>query len=316
MVEQDNVLFPKVAVLMSTYNGEKYLHEQIESILRQACCEVELFVRDDGSKDNTIKILENFKRDYGIHIYLGDENVGPAVSFMKLLYMVADNGDFDYFAFADQDDVWLPEKLNSAITKMKNDGLPTLYGSNQYLYINNTKTELRFKEEIRPTLLSVMNREYISGCTFVMDKDLAHIIISAPMPSKTILCNRMHDTWCMLVALIVGNVIYDDNAYILYRIHEQNAVGLKEKTFIDYVNKLRGKGERGTSRRNLRSVIARALLEGYKPINSRDKDILEELAYYRNSRSIKNRLLQDAEVMSYMDTNHLGSIIRVLFNLI
>ena len=98
----------KVQVLLSTYNGEKYLQEQIESIIRQEDVEISLLIRDDGSCDKTIEIIENLKRKNSNIIYYSGNNLGPARSFMDLINK---SGNFDYYAFSDQDDVWKSKKL-------------------------------------------------------------------------------------------------------------------------------------------------------------------------------------------------------------
>ena len=100
-----------VTVFMSTYNGEKYLEQQIESILHQEHVKVKLFIRDDGSKDNTIKILRKYSKLSNIHVIYGD-NIGYAKSFLKII----ENNEYtSYYSFSDQDDIWLPNKLHEAI---------------------------------------------------------------------------------------------------------------------------------------------------------------------------------------------------------
>jgi rhamnosyltransferase len=127
----------KVCVLLSTYNGEAYLREQIDSILAQIDVSVELIIRDDGSKDSTVKIINEYKNQY-VNVLILDsyKNLGPANSFMELLYA---SGDADYYAFAEQDDIWLPEKLSKAIGIIEHKNIdgsssPVLYASNQILY--------------------------------------------------------------------------------------------------------------------------------------------------------------------------------------
>ena len=107
----------KIAVLMCTYNGEKYLKEQIDSIQNQKGVSVFIYVRDDGSKDKTIDILEEYQQKGGLK-WFRCKNVGPAVGFMELLYQTARN-DFDYFAFSDQDDIWLETKLLNATERIE-----------------------------------------------------------------------------------------------------------------------------------------------------------------------------------------------------
>lgn len=107
-----------VAVLMSTYNGEKYIKEQIESILGQENVSVEIFIRDDGSIDHTVDIVEKYDN---INIIRG-ENIGVGNSFMELVYKVPNS--FEFYAFADQDDIWLNNKMEKGIEKIRHQKGP------------------------------------------------------------------------------------------------------------------------------------------------------------------------------------------------
>ena len=127
--------YPTIAVLMSTYNGEKYIKEQLDSIFRQKEVKVTLYVRDDGSTDGTLDIIKLY---HGIILLPFDENKGPGLSFMTLLYHVmGQSTKYDYYAFADQDDIWMDNKLIKAIKQIQNNGECVLYSSNQWLYENH-----------------------------------------------------------------------------------------------------------------------------------------------------------------------------------
>ena len=97
---------------MSTYNGERYLREQIDSILQQIDVEIELIIRDDGSNDGTVQIIEEYASKYPCISYYCGDNVGVGKSFMELLKNAP---TADYYAFSDQDDVWLKDKLIRAV---------------------------------------------------------------------------------------------------------------------------------------------------------------------------------------------------------
>ena len=108
----------RVLVLMSTYNGEKYLDKQLESILNQNVKNVDILIRDDGSKDNTIKIINKWLVEFPKRIKLETkENIGVVKSFFELVK--AAPIDYDYYFFSDQDDYWSEKKLEKAIEKMK-----------------------------------------------------------------------------------------------------------------------------------------------------------------------------------------------------
>ena len=98
-----------VLVLMSTYNSGDYLNEQIDSILAQINVNVHLLIRDDGSKNSTVDRIKSLKNKYGRITFIEGENLGFADSFMNLVYEAHKFNNYQYFAFADHDDVWLPK---------------------------------------------------------------------------------------------------------------------------------------------------------------------------------------------------------------
>lgn len=250
--------YPKVSVLMSTYNGEKYIREQIDSILCQVDVEIYLLIRDDGSRDNTTQICTQYAQQYtNVEFYQGD-NLGVGKSFLELLKKAP---QADYYSFADQDDVWLEDKLiraveiiqkcqftsdsqdfircgESIIASEKCDyqegqlgRMPILYASNQQLvdeHLNNIG--MRFNVEPKHGCLDTINRNKVSGCTMVMNNELRDIIRDENRtPSEEVISIRLHDTWSSIVANISGRLIYDEKARILYRQHGQNVVGGIEK---------------------------------------------------------------------------------------
>lgn len=198
--------YPTVAVLMSTYNGEKYIKEQLDSIFNQKEVYVTLYVRDDGSTDNTLEIIKAYHND--IILLPFDENKGPGLSFMTLLYHVMSlSTQYDYYAFADQDDIWMDVKLNKAIQQIQNEGKCVLYSSNQWLYENDTKTKLRYDFKPDLTLVDHISKNLLSGCTMVFDYMMAEKITSFTCPPRSLLNYRMHDAWVALIATLYGSFI-------------------------------------------------------------------------------------------------------------
>lgn len=213
-----------VLVLMSSYNGESYIEEQIESILAQEGCNVRLLVRDDGSTDGTRKILEKYSTNGKLR-YIAGENKGPARSFLSL---VIDSEDADYYAFADQDDIWDSVKIIRGIGKLPISDRPALYCSN----LNQINSEsIVLQEKILPTEIPTDFAEvatgtgYLFGCTMVFNKAMKKYIESHGMPEYLI----MHDIWLGMIASLFGNLIYDSNSYIAYRVHNDNFTLLDRK---------------------------------------------------------------------------------------
>ena len=215
-----------ITVLMSTYNGQKYIREQLESILNQREVNVKLIIRDDCSTDNTIKILEDYKkRNSNIKIIQGKENKKPCGSFFEL---INSNYSDEYYALSDQDDIWDDDKLISAIHMLEKveDGKPAMYYSN----LRIVDSENRFYRNSHKSFRNC-EKKYISlmetsatGCTIVYNNSLAKVA-HMKKPNKF----SMHDTWIYMTALFFGNVVYDFEPHINYRQHENNVIGTQLK---------------------------------------------------------------------------------------
>ena len=172
---------PRVLVLMSTYNGEAYLREQLESLVAQKGVDLHLLVRDDGSSDQTISILEEFECGFGKVTILREDNIGAAHSFLRLMRVAATWPErFDYYAFSDQDDWWLDGKLSSAIIKLRDfdkEG-PSLYCS-QTQMIDSSGTfictpKVRLKCKFAESLIIYG----ATGCTEVFNYKLLELVVS------------------------------------------------------------------------------------------------------------------------------------------
>ena len=275
----------KVQILMSTYNGKKYLKEQIQSILEQQEVETSILIRDDGSQDSTKSILKELAQNPIISYYEG-ENLGPAKSFMDLITKADD--DCDYYAFSDQDDIWMPQKLMSAIKKLQDiDNIPALYISAQEIVDENlNKIEIKKIAGIHSFEGEII-RNFATGCTMVMNKKLIEII-KLYTPNYII----MHDSWITRVCYAIGGtVIIDDNAYIKYRQHGKNTWGYKDDSFkklkkqlkIAFVDKI-----------SMRENIAKELKQGYeKMLTPNAKELVNNLIKYRTDKKSKKWLLNN-----------------------
>lgn len=227
----------KIIVMMSTYNGEKYLREQIDSILSQEGVDVELLIRDDGSVDNTISIIKEYQQYYkNINFYEG-KNLKPAKSFMDLIQKVEET--YEYYAFADQDDVWDKNKLISGIEKIKSNDkeIPILSCCDIEFVDENLNTIGRRTNINLEYSNSIEQLAYcfgiIPGCTMVFNRCLL-IELKKYIPQTL----SMHDKWVHLVCLYRnGIVVKDDKKRVKYRrISNKNVTG--KKGFITRLKKL------------------------------------------------------------------------------
>lgn len=280
----------KVLVLMSTYNGEKYIKEQIQTIFNQKDVKVKLLIRDDGSKDQTINIISELQKDYDIELESG-KNIGFANSFMSLLYKSIEFKDYNYVSFSDQDDIWLPEKINSAIKLIKSvnsDNRKTLYFSAAKA-VNEKLEEIfnfaSYKNYTYSTETALL-RNNILGCTMVMTKELVEFLYN----NKPINPITMHDFWIGQVAAIFGNVVYDSQPYILYRQHGNNVAGVSNsfkvrirRTLISFTDPVK---------KRYREEYAKNLLATFKnQLSIKDKQLIEMIAFYRNSLNKRMKLI-------------------------
>ena len=304
---------PTVAVLMSTYNGEKYLREQIDSILAQKDVDVTLYIRDDGSSDCTKSIIKEYIGSNSNICFFDDgKNLRPGASFLKLLCTVVKNKKpYDYYDFADQDDIWLEEKLAAGVDKIKDREGTALYCSNQILYRDGKRDGMRFEGLQDLTLIGHLTKNDISGCTMVMNHALAEQVVTRRKPSKNFLDLRCHDTWIIMCAIILGYIVYDENSYILYRIHGENVVGVNELTIMQRIKRFCKQ-----TVKNLRSKSAGYLLRAFKDVDIPQKRYVEEMAYYRRSLSDKLLLIKDRNICKTKKESGLVFSLKVLIGFV
>ena len=241
----------KVAVLMSTFNGGKFLKEQIDSVLNQINVDVCLLVRDDGSTDGTQSILDDYKSQNLLNWYQGD-NVGPAKSFMDLVFQAP---NCDYYAFCDQDDFWLPNKLFRAVSLLENAECPALYCSANTLVNEHLEAYTQVqRKQIRksPTFGGVLLKCCAIGCTYVFNKMARNQILKTPGDAEIV----MHDAWIQKIIFCIGDVIYDNESFILYRQHEKNVIGSSTSKTNQWIRRFRKtRNILSGSRRNVISDI-------------------------------------------------------------
>ena len=212
----------KVCVFLSAYNGEKFIEEQMNSILLQVGdFELTLYIRDDGSQDATRNILETYATAHSNIFWRKGDNIGSTLSFMDLVYQSKDTV-FDYYAFADQDDVWLSDKIASAIECLKRKTMPALYSSVKIIVDENLEQLCREDVPYEPGLLNVFFRHNAaSGCTMVWNNPFHRILTAIHFDWK----EGFHDSWACKLAEVFGVHIFDRTPHILYRQHGDNQVG-------------------------------------------------------------------------------------------
>ncbi|MCH1642345.1 glycosyltransferase family 2 protein [Paenibacillus timonensis] len=227
---------PNFLILLSTYNGEKYLTDQINSLLAQEDINFHLLIRDDGSKDATIPIIKTFIRSISGKITLMEaKNVGAKNSFFELIKQSANSLDnYDFFAFCDQDDIWKKQKLCRAANLLSKESpnLPLMYCSSTQM-VDSELNKLRIWPNTPKKPLTVYNalvENVAVGCTTVLN-GRALEMLAANLPSNL---NHviMHDWWAYLTVSALGRVIFDSEPSIHYRQHSNNVLGGQSDNWI------------------------------------------------------------------------------------
>lgn len=269
----------KAAVLLSAYNGEQYIKTQIDSILAQQCpISFELWVRDDGSTDGTHQILQQYADRGKLQWYTG-KNLRSAKSFLDLLSHCP---GYDYYAFADQDDFWKPDKLACGIEKLQGLSCPGLYVGNARLVGSQLEDLGRDVYQCDPyhDFYTLVCEGGLLGCTMIFNAALSQRIQNAPVPEAVI----MHDFYAAVVCdLFDGQIIFDPTAHILYRQHGNNVVGVSQSKLQAFKNRLNS-----ITKKSKISVAqqARSILKCYPSIPNPDKKAwLERIAGYQDSFS-------------------------------
>ena len=216
----------KVDILLAAYNGEKYLKELIDSILNQTYKNIKLIISDDCSKDSTRKILEEYeKQDERVEVYYQPQNLGYVKNFEFLLKQVKSN----LYMLADQDDVWLPEKIEKSVETIERENadlvfgdlevvdkdLKTIYPSfNDFMLLSR-----KIKKYIKSYKLNYLYN-CVTGCTVIAKSKFISKLLPIPTNSKYFI----HDHWLGIMMSIYGKVAYMPEKYIKYRQHGNNQV--------------------------------------------------------------------------------------------
>jgi len=216
---------PTIKILLATYNGEKYIQEQINSICDQQDVLVNIVISDDGSNDNTINIINtNYT---AIPVEQNIPGTGSAANnFLKMISHLDFSCAFDYVAFADQDDIWLPKKMNAAIDLLEREG-GGLYCSNMTKWNTADGTFSNLKKDYPQKKFDFLFEGGSAGCTYVFTKTFAKELQKFLLDVNASNWKGFSHDW--LVYFFARsrnlNVVIDSNSYIHYRLHDENVHG-------------------------------------------------------------------------------------------
>lgn len=310
----------KIQILLSTYNGAKYLAEQLDSILAQRIilpCELSILIRDDGSSDDgkTLAIIEQYQKKHPqkINMYNGS-NIGACGSFFDLVK----NADIscDYFAFSDQDDFWLSNKLQLGMEKLQSatPNVPTVY-STQIKIVDEKLNEIKGqqgKKVRRASFGNALLENIVTGCTAIFNKtmllELKRVTLSHIHEGLF-----MHDWTLYLISMSFGKHIYEPSPSVLYRQHDDNALGAPRGIINSYVRKyklLKKYSENNVFRKNL--IVFYNI---YKDKLNDEQKYLVQLYLQKNiSLSKRLALLFNKEIYRQSFFDNIAFKSMVLFN--
>lgn len=286
-----------VDVLLSTYNGRRYLPDLVESLWRQSYPNLRLRVRDDGSTDGTREWLEGLRADPRVASVEFGENVGPARSFMMLM-SAARRARSEFVALCDQDDVWLPTKVADGVAALARSRGPALYCS-ALTVADERLVPLRQHHRLRksPAFANALVENVAAGSTIILNAAAVELA-GAREPTSAV----MHDAWLYLLIAGAGTVVFDDRPQVLYRQHAQNAIGVRSG-LSDWWARTRRQAERGHERaltrqaEELRALYREELAEIHRNeldefLDSGD-GMLKRARYVRRGAAFRQRPVDD-----------------------
>lgn len=223
---------PEIAILLASYNGGKYISEQLNSILRQTYPNIKIYIHDDGSKDDTLNQINAYSAKYPDKVIKidGVSTGGACSNFIYLFRQVEAN----YYMCCDQDDVWLPDKVEITLHAMKSieqsTKIPCLVHTDLCVVDANLNTIGKSMDRFQKlcskdgSIQHIIAQNPVTGCTMMINRVLRDYLLQ-PFDEKSMI---MHDWWLAIAAAQFGKIMYVDKATILYRQHGDNSVGAKK----------------------------------------------------------------------------------------
>lgn len=281
----------KIDILMAVYNSEKYISEQLQSIINQTYKDYHLYICDDVSTDSTINILSEYKLQYNnlITVLKNDINMGAKYNFSHMFQ----NSQADYIMFSDHDDVWLNNKIEITYNKMQE--LEKQYSKNTPIliftdkFVTDDKLNIISKSHTKNEKFNIhdfsLNRllmgNVASGCTIMVNSALKKLCGAV---NKNAI---MHDYWLMLVAAAFGHIEYINTPTMYYRQHGSNQLGAKNNSFISALKNMK------TGKENLKNTVMKNIYQAeafynqyYDKLSEKNKFILNEFISLKDKRNI------------------------------
>lgn len=210
----------RIEVLLATHNGERYIDQFLDSLKNQNGVEIDLVVSDDSSSDKTLEIVDSYAKTFRSTTVIKGPNLGAKNNFAHLINFSNSN----FSAFADQDDIWLPNHLKHSIDKLeKHVRTPALVFSKVIEFSELGNNRIWPQIGNTPNLSALLTENLARGCTVVFNRQLADLLKNSNFENV-----YMHDWWSILVAKTCGTVEFINEPTVMYRIHDNNEIGVRK----------------------------------------------------------------------------------------
>jgi glycosyltransferase involved in cell wall biosynthesis len=277
---------PLISVAIATYNGGQFLKDQLNSIYNQTYKNIEVIITDDCSTDGTLEILEEYSQKYGLNYYINEKNLGVVKNFERALSLCGG----EYIALADQDDIWLPEKIQNLVNEIGNYSLIFSDAILVDTYGNKIAESLKkvsnYIADTETPFLQLFYRKNIYGCTMFFRKELLQKAL--PIPDDV----GQHDWWLPIVAAKNRGIKYLDRRLMFYRQHKNNISGDVKDHIIFYKLLRLFMSEHREKRKKFRARIKKdieASLNSSLPLEDDERVMLTGAIYYFDS-FLKNEI--------------------------
>ena len=312
-MEKCVLLMYKVCVMMATYNPKEYLIDQIKSVFDQEGVSVELVISDDCSKDRSF--IERYADNDKVHIIKQSKNKGVTRNIMYLMKYAYDNfKDADFYAYCDQDDVWLKDKLITGINKLNKlpKDMPNLYYSNLLVTDSNlTPSHELFKRGIvKNNFGQALSQVFVFACTTIINREMLGEIANF---YDYDLEKIGYDTLVYYLAILFGNAVFDDEPHILYRQHMDNVSGVK-KNGLDYIIDRCCAPFRKKEIQQTFKINAQFLIDNFGDrMTSDQRRLCEKVADYKGLAS-RFKLLTNKEIRAGYFPKDFYRAVRIILN--
>jgi glycosyltransferase involved in cell wall biosynthesis len=283
--------YPLISVVLSTYNGSEYIKEQLDSVLAQTYPNIEIVIRDDGSKDDTVEVLLEYqKTNENIRIIINEENLGYIKSFERAMRLSKGN----FIALCDQDDFWLPEKLQLLYENIDDHLL--IYHDSELVDSNLNSYGIYFSDKKRmrsfDSCLVFVTDNCIPGHTTLIKRKLLDLAV--PFPATI-----PHDHWLAFIAAMNGGVKFLDKPLVKYRNHDTNVFGLIRSK--EEKEKRKQEEKKGWSHRERKLDNLKIFYDKCYPYLTKEREVIKKLITAYKGFSLRSNFVRMTTFFKYRD---------------